>query len=614
MISKAFFSRLSLSLAGMIFVLTSLAPGTFAQEGTSSQSALIKQWLEINGQIIEKVGSKSGTVTKEQFAQYILERLFAGIDSYKDGQIDDLEYAASHLYIWRQSAQEKWQAEPDRSDDLWQSDVKNADCKGGELCLTPANLYKVNAWWHSLVDSATEKQWKKSVELALKHKPSDQELANCVLSKQDVARYLQAEVVRLFHPVSVDDQMDFLKGIQGDTGDVVTMAQFVQMRNHFRFRQMDLDGNDALDLQEFTKAVPTPGAFKEFTVTLDINKDLLISETEFPVGSLSGSSLATRLRREAEDYWNKVVGEYSAPTALVRTSLTTRTKQDLTTVRLVMGPGITNKGIVLKGDRRINAKGEVEVNPDESNVVLRIIKKFTDSEATAAPATINFARSIGKEREESVLGALRLEFQNPRARQQLAAGLEVERSGTGESRTDVRRYYLQGKKVFRLKNSTHAIYFGPVYETDLKNDVNKITGVFLWEPTVKVFGFPSGVWLPPTRLRKGPIKILFLPRFGAEIGEVTRGESETGHDRSFARFELQSGISMFSDRLGLVHTWYYRKALNGGNEDHAYSDVSLSFAFDQDKHYSLSGSYKRGEDSPAFTYVRQYSVGLGIKY
>jgi hypothetical protein len=435
------------------------------------------------------------------------------------------------------------------------------------------------------------------------------------LNQGDLATFLAVEDQRHSIKASNDQVVAALKKNLGSVGTSTQVSQSDYTECYFplAFSELDVDGDGSLSYDEILnqKYFEFPGAFRDFLDASDQHP--FLSAEQF---HSSHADITNTVETSALEAWMQV-SPAGAPAPLREIAAAgTATQQP----PAPHGPGLltSRPGILLSGNRiKLPEAGKIGYDTSIDSVIMRVVKTFDSAgDLNASPASFNYSKGDGKS-ETDVTGALRLEYKSPSLTAlglTPLAGFEEARSGSAKSTSSVRRVIIG----FDLANDTgtHFLTYSLLHallreETDSVKDVRRLTGQLMWEPSLKFAHTATGVWLPV--FSKGQ-KVYFIPRMGAELSNIEH-QPATGilKDKNFALLQLQAGLELLP-RLDFQFTGTKRWGLNSGAENPYFEDITLTWNIDPQKVYSITGSYDKGKDSPAFVETGVYKVGLGIKY
>ena len=288
------------------------------------------------------------------------------------------------------------------------------------------------------------------------------------------------------------------------------------------------------------------------------------------------------------------------------------------------GPGLVpGVGWVLSGQRTVE-NNKIQIDTDHRAVVLRLIEDYTNRGARATAATLSWSKSRDNGTETAINAALLLDFVEPHSHLSPSVGIQVNRSGTGDSRRDARKIFLLGEEAL---GAGHGFFeggllgFGPVYETDEVSHLEKLTGLIEFEPLLRFRSYPTGAWVPFSgrSAHVGDWESFIAPRVAIELSHVTRrppldpDPAKNPETADLVRYGLIAGLRAHK-QLTLQYSLYKRHTLRNFKARYLYQEVIAEWAFDQEGAYTLTGSYKHGEDSPDFRTVNDFNVGFGIKF
>jgi hypothetical protein len=290
-------------------------------------------------------------------------------------------------------------------------------------------------------------------------------------------------------------------------------------------------------------------------------------------------------------------------------------------------PGI---GYVLRGDA-----AEFKTNPWSDSLVLRIagsgksllssslIPRITGTEKTEK-AELAISKSEGENSQVTVDGAIRLEWRNARLlrdadRKVLPfAAFEVQRRGSGDKTVDLRRYYLQAFYYQHHGNNNavleaSAFYGGPIYETDLKNDVNTVIMAVDWEPLLNLGPLRTGRWNPLLGLPG--VQYAITPRLGFQHRNVVdKPQTSDAEDSFYGSAKAKVELAILDGGLKLGYSYQHLRSFRASAPSAIYREWTASVPLSRDDTLSLVGSYKSGEATPGAPSTHTYQIGLGVAY
>jgi hypothetical protein len=174
----------------------------------------------------------------------------------------------------------------------------------------------------------------------------------------------------------------------------------------------------------------------------------------------------------------------------------------------------------------------------------------------------------------------------------------------------------------------------PVYEFDRLNNNQTIGGDAFLTANVFSVGIGQFLWLTgrPTPRFQPDNGVVFhwRPFVGFEAGHVIDAEAGTvlSEQSEFARFatklhaelawvhkraESEKNELPYTNRFIVAANYYFRHDFIGGST-HNYFDVSPTWYLDDEEHFSVGLTYKRGETTPKFAKVDELTLWLGTKF
>lgn len=464
-------------------------------------------------------------------------------------------------------------------------------------------LYENNSSWKQRVDTTTEHHWR-LMQKAIGKLHSGQKI-----------RTLNLELEKKFSENKTaknryDRIKKFLKNKKSVKVEELTYYFFDE-----KLSLLDIDCNEMISPDEFfyngslLTSVDQVKLFLQYTnngsmLALRDSKELYKNRLIF-------SDLNTYLIAELNNY--RILNNNTIKTTSIIKHFKKLVKDESCTNKAKEKPRkkmftyIPSKGILLGRHATTIEKGKTKVIGQHT--MMRVIKSFTESGDKAEAAMLGIKRNYENNERNSVAEiALALRFEsyggNNKDYKQ-SFGLEIIRSGSGENETNSRQVLFENKFIFKHKPNGlltySALTITPIYHWNLRPHNKRLTGLIQWEPVIKLSdGISSGEWI-----EKGIMKYLFIPKVGYE--------QKPYGSKNYARYDIYAGAKL-SNKLQLNYNLIQRIAVNAQNINHWCKKISIDWPLDQQKIYSIIGSYEDGEDLPNFQHEKKYNIGFGLKY
>lgn len=580
----------------------------------------------------------NGTIDREELRGYLNAEAFDKIDRYGD---------KNNALNKDECFTEKFYCRPVNGG-MWECNDEEGHCsdkigsegnKDSYIALTPEDLYKSrNMWWKYSINARLDAQWNRAMK--------DCSGSGCgSLGVDALASHMEEEAKRRKNVNTPQSRIKKLKGIvAGNT--TVTYDEFRKLIYFEEFDSSDSDMSRTLDISEFIKAFSDQGGtVKDFVDIANNNKpaNFQIQRNQFQQtiqSVISYGKFGSELDKKAYNEWNSLTykdkdndDDITLVSGLIRnineeeqSAIEERKKKKGVTV--FGRTWLKKRGLLLTGKPLTNKKGTPVAldlsNGAEPTWTLRLIQDFTKADSEAKPAQFNWSKAAGEESEASILAVLRFDYFNPTwfdsKRFHPAFGVEFNRSKTSKKKVYTQKYYVLADWFVTHKSCIFSILcesgfqVGPVYENDLENDIEKLTGLIEWELGLNIGKFSTGVRHAIDRGTASESSIYVRPRLALEINEIiNEPKGADTSDSSFFRYGLEIGYK-FTNRLTLIYNYKQWHATDDSDEDYSFKDASLQLKLDPHGMSTIKAGYKKGEASPKFEEVEKYEVGLGIRF
>ena len=571
----------------------------------------VSTWLSEAEKIVQAHGS-NGRLSSEQFKGYQNQLKFREVDSNKDGKLQFEEYRNGYLYCTAGGCNSRPQSWYDNFEELLDAE---ADADAGVL-------YDKNADWSGYINYVSGRLW----GLAC---PS----CGGSLNANGVARYLAVVANGKLRPRTAKSRNERYLALRSelDHDESKALKRLVELEI---FEDADNDATCSLDVREVKAKLDHPKLLTQFGIISqgDFHIELaefrtlmegdLPGDEDFNLRQVVNAMRSARLDQFPEEEDTRVADVFENQENDQRAEQEQKAKTDA--AKLVSGTGwVPHRGLVLYGNRKYDEHGKrVEVDWSQPSLLMRVVQDFAVANSRATPAKLNWTKSAGDDAVFGADAAIRFDYYNPAISKRTspvhwrpAIGLELERSGAGAGAKRLQKYYLWAD-LFAHHDmgvwQSSQLQFGPVFERETVKNIDKLAGEIEWVPYLLFPRFTTGIYQPV--LGSSNLHFYLSPRLALEFNELLDAPDDPALvDDSFFRYGARMGLA-WGKHLTLDYEANQRRPIDDFGESFFYNEAQLNWSLDEEKRYTLSLSYKNGEDFPDFESVEEYTAGIGIKF
>ena len=598
----SFPSKIFVFVTSVVLGLTFMTGPGMAADVTKIKSDVVK--------LFTKYAGPDNLLSPDELRRYLKDEQFKEVDGDEDGELSLREYVSSKRYC--QQLGSYWDCTTKEAGERWIADKKKAT---GNV-LTAETLYDANQQTRMQIDNR-----KRAILEATGQAGGGD------ITQNEMVDYFVTRSTTSIRPRTVKNRMNHLKTFS-DSADSVERADFKDFIAAETFADLDGDGSGFLDITEMNKYDHDEYVSDFLNIS---GNDFLVSSEEFQkvtVNSPNRTEFYHLFDKEFGDNWDSKA-HYDNETIAKLDKLTKEFEKERETQieklakkqeKILFGlPWIPNKGLLVLGETVYDKVEEARViNEDKFAVTARLVKDFTTADSEAKAALVGWEKEAGDNDVWSVDAALRFDLPMPGFQAHPAFGMAMERSGQGEDKSELYKYYgiidwdIPNELFFI--NSSH-IQIGPVYEDEQEKKIEKLTGLIQWEPQLDFHWFATGVRYP--LFGNNNISIYGYPIFAVELNDIVEqpepeeGEEEV-EDASFLRLGAKVGLHL-GKRLQVTYEIKQRYDLDKLEDDYLFQNAQLELTFDEEKRFSIVFDFEHGRDTPDFKKAEKYSVGLGLK-
>ena len=152
----------------------------------------------------------------------------------------------------------------------------------------------------------------------------------------------------------------------------------------------------------------------------------------------------------------------------------------------------------------------------------------------------------------------------------------------------------------------------PVYQHDSVENTKKLSAVLEWKPFLKISD--TNISRYNTVFGLDNVRVFLQPAVAIEPRWVLDQPTDTElEDGAYLRYGLSAGLKLY-DYYELTYRLEQREDIGEFDEGRYYTEAMAKLFFDRNEQYSLTFTFKKGEEAPDFKKVESYNVGFGIKF